>query len=216
MPGLRKANKKTKPAFNVQISSGFIRIKYMTKVNENLETRKNIIARMMKGIEPFYINGEKWVDAFGHKVKFNEADTLVQSEILRCYGNDEQSHRYMEHILCITDEGEKFETWYRCVVGGLDKEPDIINGVFNPDKFNNLCFESICSHRGKFCGTRSGLKDYEVETLTLLKQGHTIEQGAQKIHVSVPGFKSRIDNLKIRLGATNMAALISIASDLGM
>ena len=188
----------------------------MTKVNENLETRKNIIARMMKGIEPFYINGEKWVDAFGRKVRFYEADEAIQSEIRRCYENDERSHNYMKRVLGITNEEEQFETWYKCVVGGLDQEPDIINGVFNPDKFNNLCFESICSHRGKFCGTRSGLKDYEVETLTLLKQGHTIEQGAQKIHVSVPGFKSRIDNLKIRLDAANMAALISIASDLGI
>lgn len=188
----------------------------MTKVNENLETRKNNIAKMMRGIEPFYINGEKWVDAFGRKVRFYEADEAIQSEIRRCYENDEQSYIYMKRILGITDEDEKFETWYRCVVGGLDKEPDIIDGIYNPDKFNNLCVKSYCADRGKFCGTRSALKDYEVETLTILKQGHTIEQGAEKIHVSVPGFKSRIDNLKIRFGAANMAALISIASDLGI
>lgn len=188
----------------------------MTNLIEILETRKLIVERMMQGIEPFYINGEKWVDAFGRKTKFEDADDSVKLEIIRCYENDLQSAKYMKGVLKINGEDESFETWYRCVVGGLDNEPDIINGKFYPDKFNNLCIKDVCDHRGKFCGTRSGLRDYEVQTLIALKTGNSSQKTAEMIHVSHAGIKSRIENLKVKLGAGNMAALISIVSDFGV
>ena len=101
--------------------------------------------------------------------------------------------------------------WYHCRIGALDESPDFIDGRLNADAYNHMCTDYDCPLRGKLCSLSTGLKNYEAETIAVLEEGLTIEQAADKLCVSVAGLKSRIEKLREKLNAKNMAELIAKA-----
>ncbi len=174
-------------------------------------------AGIFEGTEAFWLNNEKWVLHNGKVQRFVDAPGKIQRMIAEAFLNDTRSRAYLRKT-GITQFRQAFDMWYKCVVGGLDYVPDFVydTGIkMNPDAFNNTCAES-CIHRGKFCSCKAALKNYEVDTILALKLGQTIEETAKMLYVSVPGLKSRIEKIKEKLGASNMASLIAKASALGI
>lgn len=184
----------------------------MTKVINS--EQKTILAGILHGIEAFYYEGEKWVIANGSVKRFHECNSTVQQPIWRAFRKDEKSLAYIAKM-GITKASEVFETWYRCVVGGLDHVPDF-GHVLIPDAYNNMCADTHCPHRGHLCSCEVGLKNYEVETLAALKNGESLEQTAPKLCVSLPGMKSRVERIKEKLHVPNMAALMVRTTELGI
>jgi DNA-binding CsgD family transcriptional regulator len=175
-----------------------------------------IPAEIIEGIEPFWFNNEKWVLINKNEaIQFHKAPGKVQRMIVEECIKDKASREYMRKH-GISGLSNELDTWYKCVIGGLDNTPDFLKGKFTPDAYNNMCTDFECPHRGKLCGVRSGLKNYEVQTIAALKQGWSIEITADLLCISVAGMKSRIEKIKEKLGATNMASLIAIASELGI
>lgn len=177
-------------------------------------SRSPIPAGIFSGIEAFWFENEKWVLYNGTKYRYNEAPTNVKAIIQKEFMNDKKSLSYIKKI-GITAASEVFDTWYRCVVGGLDSTPDF-GKKFIPDSYNNMCSDMNCHHRGKLCSRDMGLKNYEVVTLIALKRGESMEQTAQKICVSLPGMKSRVEKIKTKMNVSNMASLIAIATEIGI
>lgn len=186
----------------------------MTKLRQ-FTTQNQIPAGIFSGIEAFWHNGEKWVIANGTVFRYNEAPTLVKSSIQRAFLADKQSRAYLSKI-GITSASETFDRWYRCVVGGLDHTPDFLNNKLTADAYNNMCADHSCIHRGRLCSRATGLKNYEVETLSALKQGESLERTAAVCCVSLPGMKSRVEKIKEKWNVTNMAALMATATQLGI
>lgn len=184
----------------------------MTKVINS--EQKTIPAGILHGIEAFYYEGEKWVIANGSVKSFHECDSTIQQPIWRAFLSDKKSLAYIAKM-GITKASEVFDTWYRCVVGGLDHIPDF-GARFTPDAYNNMCADTHCSHRGQLCSCAVGLKNYEVETLAALKHGESLQQTAPRLCVSLPGMKSRIERIKEKLQVPNMAALMVKTTELGI
>ena len=111
---------------------------------------------------------------------------------------------------------EIWDTWYRCVVGGLDRVADLNDGKFTPDAYNNLCQETDCPHRGRLCGRAIGLKSDDVKTIRQLMAGKSMEQAAESLFVSLPAVKSRVAKLHEKLGVTNTAAMVTRAAEIGI
>lgn len=174
-------------------------------------------AGIMEGIEPFFYNDEKWVLLEGKASRFHDCPGTVQRLIANAFMNDTRSRKYLEKKMGITAFSEGFEWWYKCVVGGLDHVPDFDNnGDFTPDKFNNMCTNYQCPHRGEFCGLVNNLKDFEVRSIRALKAGRTIKEAAQSEFISVAAMKSRLLVIREKLKAPNMAAMIARATEMGV
>ena len=73
-----------------------------------------------------------------------------------------------------------------------------------------------CPHRGRLCSCATGLKNYEVETLAALEFGESMENAASHLCVSMHTIKSRVEKMKEKLHAPNMAALMAITANLGI
>lgn len=172
-------------------------------------------AGIMKGTEAFWYNNEKWVIHEGKVFTYNEAPTHVKAMIQRAFINDKKSQQIMKKFN-ITGINVGFDTWYHCVIGALDETPDFIDGNLNADAYNHFCTDYSCPMRGKLCSLSTGLLNYEVETLHALEKGETIEKTAQRLYISTAGLKSRIEKLKEKLVAKNMAELIAKASKIGI
>jgi DNA-binding CsgD family transcriptional regulator len=172
-------------------------------------------AGIIEGIEGFWHDEEKWVMVEGTKMKFDAAPGKVQRLFANAFVKDRKSQEYMKRH-GVTKFNEGFEWWFKCVVGAYDREPDFIDGKFTPDTFNNTCKDYDCVHCGRLCSISTGLKNYEVATIVALKGGFTEEQTATLLFISVPGLKSRIEHIKEKLGATNMASMIAKAVEFGI
>jgi DNA-binding CsgD family transcriptional regulator len=181
----------------------------VTKLNHS-----PIPAGMFSGIEAFWYAGEKWVIAHGVTYRYNEAPTVVKSIIQKAFMHDKQSLAYMAKM-GLRKANEIFDTWYRCVVGGLDHVPDFAQ-KFTPDAYNNMCDNMQCPHRGRLCGRASAIKNYEVETIAMLERGESMEQTAQHLFITQRGIKSRVEKLKEKLDCPNMAALMCKTAQLGI
>jgi DNA-binding CsgD family transcriptional regulator len=168
------------------------------------------------GLEAFWHDGEKWVIAYGVVQRFDESNSSIQQPIFRAFMADKQSLAYMAQHMGIKKLTETFETWYRCVVGGLDNVPDIANDRLTPDAFNNTCTNTNCPHRGKLCSRGTGINNRDIETISQLKQGKNMEQVATAIHLSVAGVKSRMLKLHEKLQVTNTVALVARATEMGI
>ena len=177
-----------------------------------------IPAGIIEGIEAFYDEKSKqnWVVIDGSSMPFDKASGNVQRLFAEAFLNDNRSRNYLEKKMGITSFREGLEVWLKCVAGGLDHVPDIANGVFQADNYNNTCTETECPHRGKFCGITTGLKDYEVESIKALKRGLSLEAAAGELCVSAAGMKSRVEVIKLKLGAKNMASMIGKAAEMGI
>jgi len=179
-----------------------------------ISSNSQIHAGIFSGIEAFYFEGEKWVIANGSVKRFHECDSSIQQPIWKAFMADKQSMAYIAK-LGITKASEVFERWYRCVVGGLDSVPDF--GIrFTPDAFNNLCTDHKCPHRGLLCSRATGLKNYEVETISELKRGESVERASHRLFISPRGMKSRVEKIKEKMNVPNMAALMVTATQLGI
>lgn len=173
-------------------------------------------AGIIEGTEAFWYNNEKWVIHQGNTFPFSEAPGNVQRLFADAFLDDKRSQEYLKSKMGIERFSEAFDMWFKCKVGGLDHEPDFMNGNFTADAFNNTCSEYTCPHRGKFCSLQNGLLSYEVETLEALKAGKSIEETAGMLFISMAGMKSRIEKIKEKLGATNMASMMVKAGELGI
>lgn len=168
-----------------------------------------------EGIEAFWYAGEKWVIVSGVRYLYNDSPTRVKSIIQREFMNDKLSLSYMATRMRLKNANEMFDTWYRCVVGGLDSVPDF-GQKFTPDAFNNLCTDHKCPHRGILCSRATGLKNYEVETIAELKRGESVERASHRLFISPRGMKSRVEKIKEKMNVPNMAALMVTATQLGI
>jgi hypothetical protein len=182
------------------------------------KTMKSPISKALfgNGIEPFYYEREKWVLAGGSVIRFHEADSQIQQPIWHAFRSDKQSLAYICTKMGIKAATETFETWYRCVVGGIDRVADLNDGKFTPDAFNNLCTETDCPHRGKLCGRAVGLKSDDVKTIRQLMAGKSMEQAAESLFISLPAVKSRVAKLHEKLGVTNTTAMVTRAASIGI
>lgn len=174
-----------------------------------------IPAGIIEGTEAFWFDNEKWLIHQGECMKFNDAPIKLRNMIAQKFLDDTQSRKYLSHI-GITAFAMAFEMWYKCVIGALDETPDFVDGNLNADAYNHACTDYECPHRGQFCSLTPGLKNYEIKTLVELKKGETIEHTAEKLFVSLPGLKSRIEKIREKLGAKNMASMIAKAAEFGI
>jgi len=195
---------------------GLITSKIMETKLMKIEAGAKLPAGIIEGTEAFWFNGEKWVIHEGTAMLFNRAPAKIQNMIAEQFLKDTRSREYLEKKMKITGFREGFDWWYHCVVGALDETPDFKDGRLNADAYNRGCKNFDCVHRGKFCSVATGLKNYEVETITVLKQGKTFEETADMLCISLSGLKSRIEKIKEKLGAANMASLIAIAASIGI
>jgi len=185
-----------------------------TKLQQNSIGSK-LPAGILAGTEAFWFEGEKMVIHNGHTTTFDQAPSSVRNMIKNAFLADKRSHKIMaQHGL--TKASEVFSKWYHCVIGALDSAPDFIDGNLNADAYNHMCTDTECPMRGKLCSIAIGLSGYEVETIKAMQEGMTMEQAADRLCLSVPGLKSRIDKLKEKLDAKNMAELIAHATRLGI
>lgn len=168
-----------------------------------------------EGIEAFWHDGEKWVIVAGVRYLYNDSPTHAKATIQREFMNDRYSLSYMSTRMGLKKANEMFDTWYRCVVGGLDHVPDFAN-KFTPDAFNNMCHDTGCKHRGCFCGRQTALKNYEVETLAQLSMGNSMEKTSRQLYITRTGIRNRVDRTKEKLQANNMAELMHRAAQLGI
>jgi DNA-binding CsgD family transcriptional regulator len=187
----------------------------------NLVKRNNeaiIPAGIKEGIESFFdtTSQQSWVIIDGHSMPFSDAPDRVRHMFADAFLADKQSQKYMEKKMGITGFREGFETWMKCKAGGLDHVPNFVNGKFVADVYTNTCKDYECPHRGIFCSQATGLRNYEVATISALKGGFTIEQTATLLFISVPGLKSRIEKIKKKLAARNMASMMARATELGI
>lgn len=185
-----------------------------TKVQQN-NNMANLPAGIIEGTEAFWFDDEKWLIHQGEAMRFNDAPIKLRNMIAEMFLTDKQSRAYLTKI-GVTAFSQAFEMWYRCIIGALDQTPDFTDGNLTADAYNHACKDYRCIHRGHFCSLTPGLKNYEVETLVALKLGETIEHTASMLFVSVPGLKSRIEKIKEKLGATNMASMIAKAVEFGI
>lgn len=184
----------------------------------NLQQNNNsgkLPAGIMEGTEAFWHNNEKWLIHEGRAIKFCHAPAQIQRMIAEKFMADKKSIAYLKSM-GITGFSEGFDQWYKCVIGAVDETPDFDNEKFIPDAFNTSCNDYSCPHRGRLCSMATGLKYYEVATISALKGGFNEKQTAQLLCISVPGLKSRIEKIKEKLGATNMASMMAKAVEFGI
>lgn len=174
-----------------------------------------IPAGLLEGIEAFWHFGQKWIIIKGHVTAFDDAPTKVQNMVANCFLKDKKSQQYLRKK-GIVKFSEGFDRWYRCKIGGLDTTPDFYNGVFTPDAYNNSCTDYLCPDRGKFCSQGCGLKSHEVATLVALKAGKNLAQTAAQLCISTAAMKSRLEKIKEKLNATNMASLMAKSAEIGI
>ncbi len=174
------------------------------------DNKKKLSAGMLEGLIPFWHEDEKWIIIEGKAIRFTEAPINIQNKISQIFVNDKKSRAYLEQI-GISSFPKAMDIWYKCVFCFSVKFHDYQDKKLIPDKHFYTCTDYKCPHRGKFCNLKPRLKNYEKLTINALKNGETIEKTADKLFISVSGLKSRINKIKKKLGATNMASLIAKA-----
>jgi DNA-binding CsgD family transcriptional regulator len=184
-----------------------------TNIMQNEQTK--LPAGIFEGTEAFWHDNERWIIHEGKVMRFTEAPTKIQDMIAMAFLKDKKSRAYLEKI-GYTASSKAMDRWYKCVIGALDEIPDFIDGKFTADAYNRTCTDYDCPHRGKFCSLGPGLKNYEVKTIVALKNGKTIKETASKLFISEAGLKSRVEKLKEKLEAENMAEMIAKAVEFGI
>lgn len=179
------------------------------------KTEATMPAGIINGTEAFWFKGEKWVIHQGQTMRFDNAPGAIQRMIANAFMNDVVTRAYLKRMGCVTFS-IAFDRWYRCRIGSFDGIPDFIDGKFTPDAFNSACKDFQCTHRGRLCSLTPGFKNYEVNTIRELKKGDTIEHTAKALFISTPGLKSRLEKMKAKMGARNMAQLMAKAVEYGM
>lgn len=186
-----------------------------TNVQQNGQSA-NIPAGIFSGIEIFAQGGQVYAMRNGVRHFFEDLPSEEKRSFLSMYMADKEGQRFLRIQFGITELESGFKKWLFCKFGSLDGNPDEIDGRITPDKYNCACLQTDCAGRGRFCGKSSGLKGYEVETLRELKSGKTVKEIAKVLCVSEPTVKSRIEKLKEMFNASNVVALMSTVTKLGI
>ena len=181
-----------------------------------MKTNVQIPAGITKGTEAFWIDGEKWLIHNGESKPFNDYPAAVQNAVVALFRADTESRAILEKYK-IKGFIPQFEAWYKCVVGGLDSQPDFENfAKLIPDAFANTCTKTDCPMRGKLCGRTCGLNSREVSTIKDFASGQTIVQVAQSQYVTEAAIKSRVNTIHEKMDVRNMAQLMATAGKLGV
>lgn len=171
-----------------------------------------IPAGITNGTEAFWLDGEKWLIHNGEAKPFNQFPTAIQNQIVDLFANDTQSRSILQKH-GIKGFSQQFDTWYKCVVGGLDNTPDFTNWQqLTADSFANTCPETNCPMRGKLCGRAMALNNIEVDTIRFFAKGYTIGQVAKEQFVTEAAIKSRLNTIHYKTQTRNMASLMVVAT----
>lgn len=183
------------------------------EANVHKTSEKAIPEWLNSGAEVYFSHGEIYLNIEGNKVHFSQAPGKYQRRLGNQFLNDKPAQRYLKKEFGITSFEKGFEQWLFCKYGGIDNNSDIsANGKLTPDAYNNVCTDTNCPHRGRFCGVKSQLNSYDVETINVFAKGKTIEQASKKLFLSIPGTKSRLNTIKDKTGTVNMAQLMVFAT----
>jgi len=186
-----------------------------TKVQKN--TNETIPQWLFQGVEAFTHNGQKYLIIDGKNMLFHQAPGMYQQFFADCFIADKKAQRDLKLFWGITSFEEGFEKWFSCKFGGIDHIADTNNMLdLTPDIYNNTCAETNCPHRGRFCGKTSRLNSWDIQTIQVFGSGHTIQEAAKILCLSIAGVKSRINAIRDKTGARNMAQLISITAHKGV
>lgn len=186
-----------------------------TKIGSFKEGTK-IPAGIFTGTELFAKEGEMYAMHEGKREKFDMLPAPEKDNFIALYLADKEGQKFILEYFGIQGFNEAFKQWLFCKFGSLDGNPDSINGEITPDKYNSACTKKDCPGRGKFCGIESGLRNHDIETLREIATGKTTKEIAEELHVAVSTVKSRVEKLKEKFSAANVAALAALAADLGI
>lgn len=175
-----------------------------------------IPAGIFSGTELFAKDGEIYAMHEGKREKFEMLPAMEKENFIAQYLSDEDGQKFIRENFGIQGFHEAFKRWLFCKFGSLDGNPDSIDGKITPDTYNSACTKSNCPGRGRFCGTASGLKNHDIETLREVATGKTIKEIAVKLNISIPAVKSRLEKLREKFSVTNVAALAAMAAELGI
>ncbi len=169
--------------------------------------------------EAFWVENDpidkKWLIREKQAMQYCDLPAREQNKWLKLYHDDTENRLYIENTIGIKGFWEGFEKWWKCVMGGLDNTPDLKEGKLTPDAFNNSC-TTRCEHCGLLCGKKTGIRDYEVKTIRLVVQGNSTKMAADMIPLSIGGTKSRIEKIKRKIGAKNIAELTAKTVEMGI
>lgn len=176
------------------------------------EPLTNIPAGIFHGTEVFYIGTKAFALHEGIVTTFENLPSMIKQVFFRAFVKDKKAQHFFETELNITSIEVQFKQWLFCSFGALDSTPDYLDGKLIQDSFNSACKRKNCPGRGRFCGKASSLKDQDVATLQEIISGKSVKQIADTLHLSIPGTRSRINKLRDKLNAGNMAALAANAA----
>lgn len=177
---------------------------------------KCIPAGIFAGTEVFVKDGKIYAMYEGRRVCFEDLPSREKRSFRNQFLKDKVSTNFIRKHFGINGLEECFRQWLFCKFGAMDGYPDYFNDKIIPDSYNSACQKTGCPGRGVICGKESKLKSYEVDTLRFLKMGKNIEEVANELCVTVPAIKSRIRKMKETFNVSNLVALISIATELGV
>lgn len=181
-----------------------------------IERGSNIPAGIFQGTEVFVKDNAVYAMYQGKRVLFEDLPGAEKRYFIDKYMADNAGRAFILNQFGIVEFEAGFKQWLSCKFGALDGSPDCVDGNIIADAYNSACRTKNCPGRGVFCGTKVGLKGYEVETLRYLKEGRKIEEVAKILCISTPAVKSRINKMKGMFNAPNLVALIGMATDLGV
>jgi len=187
----------------------------VTKIEKN-EFKFPAGLRPGTGTEAYTDGNTKYLMVDGVCKPFEEWSETIKNKFYEAFENDTESIIYLKKNFKITDKEEAFNQWFKCRLGGLDHESDFNEKGIHPDFFNNTCNDLECPHRGKFCGTRSTLKNFQVKTIRVLEDSASIKEASQKLFISEPGMKNRVNELKYILNTNKLAGITAIGASLGI
>lgn len=169
------------------------------------------------GIEAFTRDGKKYIIAEGRCTTFEAAKPEHQRHFATLFQKDKEAQHYMKTRMGIVGFMDSFNMWFNCKFGGLDGTPDLDNdgNLISFDAYQNTCAEQNCPHRGKFCSKLVGLKSHEIQLIRELAQGETIEQAAHNVCISHAGAKSKLETIKSKINAPNLAAVMTRTAAMG-
>lgn len=183
---------------------------------DNFKACSNIPAGIFRGTEVFVHGNTIYAIHEGQRVRFEELPGRKKRVFLDEYLKDKDGQRFIRDTFGIVGFESGFKKWLFCKFGSLDGDPDAVDERVTPDVYNSACGRTDCPGRGKFCGTGTGLKGYEVDTLREVMAGRTMNEVADRLCVSVATVKSRVERLKERHEVANVVALAVLATELGI
>lgn len=181
-----------------------------------LNGNARIPAGIFNGIEVFVYAGQIYAIYEGKSMIFQKLPSMEKRNFIQKYIDDKEGQNFIQKHFGISGFEAGFKQWLFCKFGSLDGNPDSIDNNITPDSYNSACLRTNCPGRGKFCGTSSGLKGNQIETIRQIADGQTIRETATKLHLSISAIKSRLEKIKSVMAASNMVVVVAKATELGV